>query len=114
VFDDWHAAGPDADRMWQEYHQERGFSFRDTLRQPFVLHAFDFDMERLEKCEAGVLVLPAGKSAHGELGFLAGQGKPTYILLDGEPEKFDLMYLLHDKVCYDVSELLEELRKCRA
>ena len=28
VFDDWHAAGPEADDIWQQYEMARGHTFR--------------------------------------------------------------------------------------
>ena len=59
----------------------------------------------LDWADAGVLLLPCGRSAHLELGYLIGQGKPTSILLtDGEPE---LMYSLASRLCCDTNELLE-------
>ena len=48
---------------------------------------FDFDRKHLNRVDAGLLVLPAGKSGHLELGYLIGLGKPGYILLDGEPDR---------------------------
>jgi len=55
----------------------------------------------------GVLVLPAGKSGHLELGYMIGQGKPGYILLDGEPERFDVMYNFATGVFTNLSDLLK-------
>jgi hypothetical protein len=36
--------------------------------------------------------MPAGRSGHLELGLIMGQGKPGFVLFDGEPEKWDQMY----------------------
>ncbi len=93
VFDDWFAAGPRADDHWQEYEQKvRGHTFIEALEGRAARHVFEFDKRNLDDSDAGVLVLPAGKSGHMELGYLAGQGKPVYILLDQEPERYDVMY----------------------
>ena len=32
VFDDWHAAGPEADDKWREYEQRRGRTYKEALR----------------------------------------------------------------------------------
>lgn len=92
VFDDWYAAGPRADDHWQEYEQERGHTFIEALDGHAARHVHEYDKSHLDRCDIGVLVLPAGKSGHLELGYMAGQGKPVFILLDKEPERYDVMY----------------------
>ena len=64
VFDDWHAAGPEADDIWQLYEQARGRTFRESLRGRHALNVLDFDRRHLDQCSAAVLVMPAGKSGH--------------------------------------------------
>ena len=61
------------------------------------------------RCEAAVLVLPAGKSGHLELGFMAGMGRKTYVLYQEEPERWDLMYKFADGVFIDQDELIHAL-----
>lgn len=92
VFDDWYAAGPEADDYWQRYEQYRGHTYAEALAGLAAGHVFDFDRAHLAVANAGVLMLPAGKSGHLELGILIGRNKRAYILLDGEPERFDVMY----------------------
>jgi nucleoside 2-deoxyribosyltransferase len=55
-------------------------------------HVFRYDRSHLDRASAGILLLPAGKSGHLEAGYLIGQGKPVWILMPGEPERFDVMY----------------------
>lgn len=109
VFDDWHACGPDADVLWRDYEIERGRLFRQALTAPFATHAFQFDLTHIQAAEVGVLVLPAGKSGHLELGYMLGRGQRGYILMDGEPERWDLMYLFAHGVCFNTTELMEKL-----
>lgn len=106
VFADWFSPGPDADSYWQKYERERGRSYREAIYGAHALHTFEFDKRHLDECTVGVLVMPAGKSAHLELGYLAGIDKRTYVLFEGEPERYDLMYLLADYVCFSVEELI--------
>jgi hypothetical protein len=41
-------------------------------------------------------------------GYLIGQGKPGFILMDGEPERYDVMYKFAT-VVFSVEELVEKL-----
>ena len=92
VFDDWYAAGPEADDYWQAYEQNRGHDFATALEGYAAGHVFEYDKAHLDRCDVAVLVMPAGKSGHLEFGYMIGQGKPGYILLPKEPERFDVMY----------------------
>ena len=69
----------------------------------------DFDLAHLNVADIGVLLLPAGKSGHIELGYLAGRGKPTYIRCNEEPDRFDVLYRVATKVCFDDLSLFEAL-----
>ncbi len=109
VFDDWHAAGPDADDFWRDYEKARGHDFKRALQGHAAKHVFEFDKHHLDRCNIGLLVLPAGKSGHLELGYMLGQEKLGYILLDGDPERFDCMYQFATDVVTSVEEMLETL-----
>jgi len=113
VFDDWMAAGPTADDTWREYEIGRGHSFIEALNGYSARHVFDFDKEHLDSADLGVLVMPAGKSGHLELGYLIGQRKPGYILLDAQPERFDVMYKFATKVVASLDDLLAALAGSR-
>lgn len=110
VFDDWHAAGPEADDIWRDYEQQRGRSYMEALAAPLAQKNFEFDREHIEASDAVVLVLPAGRSCHLEFGFAIGKGIPGIILLEeADPERWDLMYNFADAVVSDVEDLIEEL-----
>lgn len=109
VFDDWYSAGPEADDHWQQYELGRGHTFSEALQGYAARHVFEFDKHHLDAADIGVLVLPAGKSGHLELGYLLGAGKPCYIMLDGEPDRFDVMYCFADGVFTSQVELISEL-----
>ncbi len=110
VFDDWHAAGPQADDIWQAYEEERGRSYKEALNAPFARNAFALDVRHIEEADAVIMLMPCGKSGHLELGFALGREKLGYILFpDGEPERWDLMYNFADGIFFDVRALIEEL-----
>lgn len=78
------------DPNWQQWSKEL---FAAALHHPIAEKGFAFDKEALDWCQACLLVLPSGRSAHLEAGYTIGQGKPTAIFqaLEQEPE---LMYRL--------------------
>jgi len=111
VFDDWHGAGPTADDEWQRYEQTRGRSYEQALAGYAAENTFNFDLRNITRATAGVLVTPAGRSAHLELGYLIGSGKPGYVLFDTPPERWDVMYLFARSVHFSVETLLAQLHR---
>lgn len=109
VFDDWQAAGPEADDYWQKYSNARGHSYKDALRGAAAQHVFAFDKKHLDMADIVVMVMPCGKSGHLELGYAVGQGKKGFILFDKEPERYDVMYNFATDVFFSVEELLDGL-----
>lgn len=107
VFDDWFAAGPEADDYWQKYEQARGRTYAQALKGLSVDHVFQFDKKHLDAADYAILLMPAGKSGHLELGYHLGKGKIGFILFDKEPERWDAMYLFADGVFFDEAKLLE-------
>jgi hypothetical protein len=106
VFDDWFAIGPEADDHWKQYEQGRGRTYQQALQGKVCENAFNFDKRHIDAADVGVLVLPAGKSAHTELGYMTGKGKKTFVLIDGDNERWDIMYKFFSGVAYSVEELV--------
>ena len=107
VFDDWFAAGPEADDFWKKYEVDRGHDYKEALKGYAARHVYEFDRHHLDRCDAALLVLPAGRSGHLELGYVIGSGKPGYILLDGQDARFDVMYGFATEVFVNEGEMLE-------
>lgn len=110
AFDDWYSPGEQCDDKWQEYEKQRGRTFREALAGYHAQTAFKLDEYHIDRCDAGILVLPAGKSAHIELGVFRGAKKPRYILMDGEPERYDIMYNYATKIFMSLDEMVQELK----
>lgn len=95
VFDDWFAAGPEADDHWKAYEESRGRSYEEALGGYAAKNVFAFDRRHLDSSSHVLLVLPAGKSGHMEIMY-AQYGallKPdTAILLDETDVRWDVMY----------------------
>lgn len=113
MFDDWYAAGPEADDYWKAYEKEKGHSYVEALSGYSASHVFGFDKHHLDTASAAILVLPAGRSGHLELGYMAGRGAYTAILLtpEYEDERFDVMYKFANRVTYDLLSIAEDLRR---
>lgn len=69
-------AAPGTD--WQRWTTAE---FRASLAHPIAESGFRSDMDALQSCDACVCVLPCGRSAHLELGWAAGAGKRSCVLL---------------------------------
>jgi hypothetical protein len=112
VFDDWYSAGPEADDFWKAYEKSKGHSYVEALAGYAADHVFHFDKHHLDTANAGILLLPAGRSGHLELGYLAGRNAYTAIVLtpDYEDERFDVMYKFATRVTYDLDDVVKDLR----
>lgn len=108
VFDDWFAAGPEADDKWREYEISRGRDYLEALNGAAAKNVFAFDKRHLDAADAAVLLLPAGKSGHLELGYVIGSGRRGYVLLD-TPDRWDVMYQFASGVFNNVDDLAKEL-----
>ena len=85
-----------------------GWSFAqyaEGLHHPKAKRQFAADREALDWADTCVLVLPCGRSAHTEAGWMAGAGRRViaYIPEMVEPE---LMYKLFDAVVGSLEELV--------
>lgn len=111
AFDSWFSPGPEADDFWRKYETARGRSYAEALKSYAAQHVFEFDKYHIDRCDIGVLLMPAGKSGHLELGYMLGLGKPGFILFEEEPERWDVMYQFANGVFFDTEDLLTELSK---
>lgn len=98
VFDDWICSGPDADDHWKEYEEDRGRTYIEALQGAHAKNVVEFDKFNIDRSDAFVMVLPCGRSAHIELGYCVGVGKPSYIVLTSDHDRWDVMYAMATKV----------------
>lgn len=111
VFADWFSAGPEADDKWRDYEKDRGRSYFESIYGPSAENVFNFDKKHLDRADGAILVMPAGKSAHLELGYMIGRGKRGYILFDGEPERWDVMVQFATEVFTNLDALIKKLKE---
>lgn len=95
----WSEISPD----WQSWTAEE---YRDALSTKTAEDGFNSDLDAIKWCDALVMVQPCGRSAALELGYAAGMGKETVILLrEGEPE---LMFKVAT-LCCSMEEVVEAI-----
>lgn len=93
AFDEWWCASEDADEWWQAYSKGRGITYSQAINSWHAKNVCDFDTFHLGRSHGAVLVMPAGKSGHMELGYINGNpNKVGFVLFDKEPDRFDIMY----------------------
>ena len=94
------------DPAWQQWTPGK---FRAALLHPVAEAGFRSDFDAMKWADAGVLVMPCGRSAHLESGYFVGACKPLFILLsDGEPE---LMYAMASAICIGIEELVHAVAR---
>lgn len=77
---------------------------------PLAECQFKADLDALEWADACVLVLPCGRSAHTEAGWMAGRGRKVVVYIP-EMQEPELMYKLFDKVVGSLDDLTESLKR---
>jgi hypothetical protein len=111
VFDSWFSPGPKADDFLRDYCINKGFDYKQTLKDWASTHIFEFDKKHISRATDVVMVMPCGKSGHLELGWARGKGKRGYILFDKTPERVDIMYQFATDIFFNQNELIQELKK---
>lgn len=112
AFADWFSPGSEADSKWREYSIARGLNYKQALQSYGAKHIFEFDKFHLDRCDAAVLLAPAGKSAHTELGYTIGKGKPGFIVFDEDlPDRFDVMVQFATRIFFSKQEFFQYLKE---
>lgn len=73
----WSEIDPD----WETWSPD---AYAVALNHPIAVAGFESDKNGMDWADVCVLVLPSGRSAHLEAGYMAGQGKPVVVY---QPEK---------------------------
>lgn len=91
----------DIDPDWQNWSPEK---YRDSLDHPIANSGYRLDIEAMRWADVFVGVQPFGRSASLEMGWAAGHGKKTILLLEnGEPE---LMVKMLSHICCNMAEVI--------
>ena len=97
------------DPNWKSWTTQQ---YREALRHEYAQFGFNRDFDAMEAADACVLVLPCGRSAHLEAGWMKGAGKTVFAYIpDGEAVEPELMYNMLDGVTSDINEIAQLLSK---
>lgn len=97
------------DAEWQAWKPSQYRSLLTTHQR--AASGFLGDLRGMEWADTCVLLLPCGRSAHIEAGFMKGRGKRLIIYYVADTrEEPDLMYLLADHITIGAGELISALR----
>jgi hypothetical protein len=101
----WQDVFPDWGNGWPDHGEMDAAMVLAGMDSPPAERGFERDRDALDLCRALVLVLPCGNSAHLELGYAVGVGKPACVLLPDGPVRPDLMWKLADLITADLHEM---------
>jgi len=89
------------DPLWKEWQPQ---IYKMALDHRIAQKGFQLDFEAMKWAECCLLVLPSGRSAHTEAGWMKGAGKKVYVFMPVAQEP-ELMYKLYDDIFTDFSQL---------
>lgn len=93
----WH----EIDENWMKWTPDQ---YVEALNHPRAEEGFNLDFNAMKWADCCLLVLPCGRSAHTEAGWMKGAGKSVYVYqpLQEEPE---LMYKIYDGILTSTDSL---------
>ncbi len=94
-------AWSDIDENWEQWTAQE---YVNAMKHPIAEDGFKSDFDAMKWADCCVMVLPCGRSANTEAGWMKGAGKKVYVLqlMQQEPE---LMYKIHDDILTSVHDL---------
>ncbi len=89
------------DPNWENWSSDE---YVKALEHPIAERGFKYDFDAMKWADCCVMVLPCGRSANTEAGWMKGAGKKVFIYqpIKQEPE---LMYKIYDGIITDPSGL---------
>lgn len=100
-------AWSDIDPDWENWTTAK---YLRALEHPIAKQAFEFDFNAMKWADICVMVLPCGRSANTEAGWMKGAGKKVFVLspIKQEPE---LMYKIYDGIFSNIYKLIDALKE---
>ena len=100
----------DWEKLDKKYNRWTCSDFKKALNHPETIKAFQKDFQAMQEADICVLLLPCGRSAHSEAGWMKGNGKKVFILDLSENPKPELMYRMYDDYLTETMELIERIK----
>lgn len=93
-------------KNWQSWTKQ---DYLQALKHPIAVEAYYSDFNAMKQADVCVLLLPSGRSAHVEAGYMKGKGKPVYVLDLDENPATELMYKIFDGIFLSYGDLKRKL-----
>lgn len=93
----------DVDENWENWTTKE---YINNLHHEWAEYGFKRDIDAMKDADVCVLVLPCGRSAHSEAGWMAGAGKRVIAFIP-EKQEPELMYKLFDHITDSLEQLIE-------
>ena len=95
------------DSNWENWTSDE---YVKALEHPVAENGFKSDFEAMKWAECCIMVLPCGRSAHTEAGWMKGVGKKVFVYqpIKQEPE---LMYKIYDGIITDTKGIENLIKK---
>lgn len=100
----------DWEKLDKKYNRWTCSDFKKALNHPETIKAFQKDFQAMQEADICVLLLPCGRSAHSEAGWMKGNGKKVFILDLSENPKPELMYRMYDDYLTETMKLIERIK----
>lgn len=94
-------AWSDIDENWEDWSTKQ---YTEALGHPIAQHGFNSDFDGMKWADVCVMVLPCGRSANTEAGWMKGSGKRVFVY-SPQKEEPELMYKLYDLVSDSMFEI---------
>lgn len=89
------------DSDWQNWTSEQ---YKQALQHPIAEGGFELDFNAMKWADCCIMVLPCGRSANTEAGWMKGAGKKVYVYIPIKQEP-ELMYKIYDGIITSTNEL---------
>jgi hypothetical protein len=97
----WSEIDPD----WKNWTPDE---YIKALDHPRAVEGYNLDHDGILWADVCILLLPSGRSAHVEAGYMKGLGKKVYLILNGNHEA-ELMYRVFDGIFESVGQCVGKL-----
>ena len=97
-------AWSEIDKDWEQWTTKQ---YYEALKHPIAEAGFKSDFDAMKWADACVMVLPCGRSANTEAGWMKGAGKKVFVYspIKQEPE---LMYKIYDDLFVGEHDIINE------
>jgi hypothetical protein len=93
------------DPNWQNWSIAE---YKEAINHPVAQAGFKSDFDAMKWADMCVLVLPAGRSAHTEAGWMKGAGKRVYVCQFDRQEP-ELMYKIYDGILASGEDFITQI-----